>query len=172
MASTPIQYPIIGGYRQSFVSTEVTFVQPAVGASAAGQALQLALRGYKSIKYTRKRTRAVVRGNHPDPLGKTRGENEYTCEVEYLLAEYNAIQAALQSLQAGYGDVFFNLVIIHAEPGADSVTDSVIGCTIDTTENESQQGPDPTMRKMEFSPLKVLFNGIDDVQVPLQGAQG
>lgn len=170
--STPIPYPLIGGYRQSFVSTEVVFAQPALGSTSAGQALALSLRGYKSIKYSRKRTRAVVRGNHPDPLGKTRGENEYECEVEYLIAEYNAIQNAIQSLQAGYGDVFFSLVITHAEPGLDAVTDSVLGCTIDTTENDSAQGPDPTMRKMSFSPLKVLFNGVDDTQVPLTGAQG
>lgn len=166
--ATPISYPLVNGYRQSFVSTEVTFAQPGLGGSGAGAALQLALRGYKSIKYTRKRARTVVRGNHPDPLGKTRGENEYTCEVEYLLSEYQAIQAAIQALQAGYGDVAFSLIITHAEPGSDPTTDTIIGCTIDSTENDSAQGTEATMRKMDFAPLKILFNGIDDVQVPLQ----
>lgn len=166
--ATPISYPLINGYRQSFVSTEVTFTQPAVGATSGGQALQLALRGYKSIKYTRKRSRTMVRGNHPDPLGKTRGENEYTCEVEYLLAEFQAIQDAIQQLQAGYGDVSFNLVVTHSEPGSDPTTDTIVGCTIDSTENDSAQGTEATMRKMEFAPLKIFFNGVDDVTVPLQ----
>ena len=167
-----ISYPLINGYRQSFVSTEVNFVQPSIGSSAAGQSLSLALRGYKSIKYSRKRTRAMLKGNSPDPLGKTRGENEYTCEAEYALEEFNAIQAALQGIQQGYGDVFFGLFVTHAEPGLDAVTDQILGCTLDDTENDSAQGPDATMRKMSFSPLKVLFNGIDDLEIPLQGSQG
>jgi len=166
--STPIQYPLVGGVRQSFVSTEVRFVQAAVGSSAAGQTLSLALRGYKSIKYSRKRTRAQLRGNSPDPLGKTRGENEYTCEAEYALAEYNVIQSALQNIQEGYGDVFFAIFVTHAEPGLDAVTDQILGCTLDDTENDSAAGPDPTMRKISFSPLKVLFNGVDDLHFPLQ----
>lgn len=165
--ATPISYPLVNGYRQSFVSTEVTFSQPGLN-GAAGQALQLALRGYTSIKYTRKRSRTMVRGNHPDPIGKTRGENEYTCEVEYLLSEFQAIQAAIQALQAGYGDVAFNMIVTHAEPGSDPTTDTIIGCTIDSTENDSAQGTEATKRKMEFNPLKILLNGIDDTQVPLQ----
>lgn len=169
---TPLQYPLVNGYRQSFVSTEVRFVNPSIAGSSGGQALALALRGYKSIKYTRKRERAELRGNSPDPLAKTRGENKYTCEAEYALAEYNAIQSALADLSGGgYGDVFFSLQITHAEPGLPTVVDSVLGATIDSTENDSAAGPDPTMRKMDFGPLKVLFNGVDDLQVPLQGSQ-
>lgn len=166
-----VQYPLVNGARQSFVSTEVRFVSPSLANSQAGVALSLALRGYKSIKYSRKRERAELRGNSPDPLGKTRGENKYECEADYALEEYKAIQAALQAIQSpGYGDVFFALQITHAEPGLTSVVDSVLGCTLDTTENDSAAGPDPTMRKISFSPLKVLFNGIDDLAVPLQGS--
>ena len=30
--------------------------------------------GFKSLNYPRTRTRGIVYGNHPDPLGKTRGQ--------------------------------------------------------------------------------------------------
>src|SRR5271165_7116200 len=108
--TTPIAYPLLNGVRQSFVSTEVRFAAPSLGATQGGTALSLNLRGYKSATYGRTRTRGMMYGNHPDPLGKTRGKNEYKCELEFAIAEVNAIQQALQSLAggaSGYGDVFF-----------------------------------------------------------------
>jgi hypothetical protein len=170
MASTAISYPLVNGARHSFVSTEVRFTQPAVGSTQTGAALALALRGYKSINYNRTRSRTMVRGNHPDPLGKTRGTNEYKADCEFFLAEFNAIQAALQALAGqGYGDVFFDVVVTYSENGFDTITDTIIGCTLDTTEASNSEGTEATMRKMEFNPLKVLFNGLDDVPNPLQG---
>jgi hypothetical protein len=133
-------------------------------------AVALNFRGFKSIQRSRTRTRTILHGNHPDPIGKTRGKNEYKASVEILLAEYNALQAAIQSAQAGYGDVFFSMIVSYSENGFDTITDTVIGCTFDTTEASDSDGTEGTMRKIELNPLKILFNGLDDCAVPLAPA--
>lgn len=168
--STPIPYPLLNGARQSFVSTEIRFAQPAIGATQGGAALSLNLRGYKAANYGRTRSRAMVYGNHPDPLGKTRGKNEYKAEVEFALAEVKSIQDALQSLAGGaggYGDVFFTMIITHSENGFDTITDEIRGCTFDSDELSLSEGTEATYQKIQLNPLKVIRNGIDDVTYPL-----
>jgi len=154
---TPIQYPLVNGVRHSFVSVELKL---------DGVIFQ----GFKSINYTRTRSRTMVYGNSPDPLGKTRGKNEYKADCELYLAEWNAFQAQLQDISPGYGDQFFEIVVMYNENGFDQITDTIIGCTMDSTEASNAEGTDPTTRKFELNPIKILFNGIDDSSVPLVGA--
>lgn len=163
MASA-LQYPLVNGVRHSFASIEV---------KVAGQIYYAT-----SVNYSRKRNRTIVRENHPDPVGKTRGSNDYTADIEMLLAEFNLLQAALvaqanqQGLNGGYGDVFFEVVVTYSENGLDTVADHIIGCTLDSTESSNAEGTDPTKRKFEMSPLKILFNGQDDVSTPLAAPAG
>lgn len=163
MPST-LQYPLVNGVRHSFASVEV---------KVAGQIFFAT-----SVNYSRKRNRTMVKENHPDPVGKTRGSNEYSADIEMLLAEYNALQALLisqaqqQGLNTGYGDVFFTVVVTYTEAGMDTVTDTISGCTMDSTEASNAEGTDPSKRKFEMSPLKILFNGVDDLSSPLQGPAG
>jgi len=153
-----IAYPLINGVRHSFSSIELKI---------AGQIYV----GFKSINYSRKRSRTMVRGNSPDPLGKTRGTNEYTADCEIFLAEWNLLQSQLQNLGAGYGDQFFNIVVTYTENGFDTVSDTIVACTLDTTDVSQSEGADPLVRKFELNPLKILFNGLDDLANPLTGAQ-
>lgn len=155
MSTTPIQYPLINGVRHSFSSIEFRL---------AGQIFV----GFKSINYARKRSRTMVYGNHPDPLGKTRGKNEYSGDVELYLAEWNAFQA---QLGAGYGDVPFVVICTYTENGFDTIADEIRGCTMDSTEAAGSDSTDPLTRKFDLAPLKILFNGIDDLATPLTGAQ-
>jgi len=151
--TTPISYPLINGVRHSFASIEL---------KCNGQIFI----GFKSINYSRTRNRGLVRGNHPDPLGKTRGENEYSADAEFYLAEWNLFQAQLGD---GYGDVFFQVLSTYSENGFDTIQDVINGCTVDSLEASQSQGPDPLVRKMDLKPLKVLFNGVDDLLTPLVG---
>lgn len=151
----PIQYPLINGVRHSFAS---------IGLKIQGQEFI----GFKSIEYSRTRERGFVQGNHPDPLGKTRGKNTYKGSVELYLAEWNAFQ---KQLGPGYGDVFFPVTVSYSENGFDTITDLINGCTIDSTEGGGSEGTDPTTRKFDLSPLKILFDGIDDLETPLTGVQ-
>lgn len=153
MATIP--YPLINGVRHSFSSIELKL---------NGQLFV----GFKSINYGRTRSRALVRGNSPDPLGKTQGDNEYKADVELYLAEWNEFQ---KSLGKGYGDIFFDVLVTYSATGTDTIQDVIKGCTVDGLEVSQGQGPDPLARKFEMSPLKILFNGLDDLAVPLIGTQ-
>lgn len=153
--TTPIAYPLINGVRHSFASVELKL---------NGQIFI----GFKSINYSRTRSRSLVRGNSPDPLGKTLGENEYSCDAEIYLAEWNLFQSLLG---AGYGDVFFQVLATYSANGFDTIQDVINGCTVDSTEASQSQGPDALVRKFDMKPLKILFNGIDDLAQPLVGVQ-
>lgn len=153
--STPIQYPLINGVRHSFASIELKLNS------------QIFI-GFKSINYTRTRSRSKVRGNSPDPLGKTMGENDYTADCEVYIAEWNLFQ---ELLGPGYGDVFFPVLVTYSANGFDTIQDVINGCTMDSTEASNSQGPDPTIRKFDLAPLKILYNGIDDLATPLVGVQ-
>jgi hypothetical protein len=155
MASpTPIQYPYINGVRHSFASVEFKFNG-------------IIFIGIANMNYSRTRTRTMVRGNHPDPLGKTIGENEYSADCELYLAEWNQFQASLGTNGAGYGDDSFTATCVYTANGFDMITDTILGCTLDVTEAALAKGTDPVSRKIQLSPLKILFNGLDDLAVPL-----
>lgn len=162
--ATPASYPLINGYRYSWASVE---------AKVAGQVYYLT-----SVNYSRKRNRTMVRVNHPDPISKTRGSNDYSADGEFLLSEFNALQAALiaqanqQGLNGGYGDVFFQIVVQYSENGLDTITDTINGCTLDSTEASNAEGTDATKRKVEFNPLKILFGNAEDLSVPLVAPPG
>lgn len=159
-----LQYPLINGVRHSWSSAEV---------KVAGQIYYAT-----SVNHGRKRNRTMVRVNHPDPIAKTLGENDYTGDLEMLLAEYNALQAALiqiasnSGLPIGYGDVPFEVQVQYSATGLDTVTIQLLGCTLDSDESGGKQGPDPTIVKSDLSPLKILRNGVDDLGVPLQAPIG
>jgi hypothetical protein len=159
-----INYPVGTGYRHSWASIEVKL---------AGKVFYAT-----SVNYSRKRNRTMVRENHPDPVAKTRGSNEYAADIEMLLAEFNALQAELinqanqQNLSGGYGDVFFDVVVQYTENNLDTVTDTIKFCTMDSTEASNSEGTDPTKRKFDLAPLKILFGGQDDLAIPLKAPPG
>lgn len=147
----PILYPMINGVRHDFSSIEVVF-GPHI------------LIGFKSVNYSRTRTRTMVYGTSPDPLGKTRGKNEYKADCEMLLSEFDLVSAL-----PGYGDIPFTMVVTYSTNGIDTVADVLINCTIDSTDASNAEGADPTVRKIELNPTKILFGGKDDMLVPLIG---
>lgn len=155
MTATPISFPLVNGARHSFSSIELKI---------NGQIFV----GFKSINYSRTRSRTMVYGNSPDPLGKTRGTNEYKADCELYLAEFNAFK---ESLGAGYGDIAFDINVTYTENGFDTISDVIRGCTLDTTDSSNSQGNDPLVRKMELNPIKILFNGKDDLATPLTSPQ-
>ncbi len=128
----------------------------------------LSFRGFKSINYSRKRSRGRVMGNHPDPIAWTRGENEYTGDCELYLPEWNLFQSELGGGEDGYGDVPFTVVVTYGENGFDTIIDELIGCHMDSTDASNGQGTDPLVRKFDLNPLKIIFNKQDDLEFPLE----
>lgn len=159
-----ISYPTVNGFRYAWSSVEIKVAGKVFYATA--------------INYSRKRNRSLVREHHPDPVAKTRGANEYSADIELHLSEFNAMQAALialasqQGLNGGYGDVFFQVVVQYTENNLDTITDTIQGCTLDSTEAAGAEGTDPSKRKCDLAPLKILFGGQDDLATPLGGPSG
>lgn len=149
--ATEIQYPMVNGYRHGFSSIELSLKNRK-------------FRGFKAINYSRTRSREKQWGNHPDPIGKTLGENDYNCDVELYLAEFLSF---LEDLGDGYGDTFFDTTVAYGPHGFDTKTDIIIGCTLDTTEVSNSQGSSALTRKFQLNPLKVKLSGKDDLEVPL-----
>jgi len=149
--ATPIPFPLVNGTRHSFSSIELKI---------AGQIFV----GFKSINYGITRSRGLVRGNHPDPIGWTRGENEYKADCELYLAEWNLLQS---QLGPGWGDVPFVVLVTYGENEFDTITDELIGCHLDGTDISNGQGTDALVRKVELNPLKILLNGLDNNTTPL-----
>lgn len=147
----PLAVPLINGYRHGFASIELKM------------GTQI-FRGFKSIEYSRTRNREMVMGNSPDPISKTRGENEYEASCELYLAEYRLFQA---QLGAGYGDKFFSVMVTYGETGFDTVTDELLGCTLDSTEMGGSQGPDALTVTVDLNPIKIRLSGVDDLEFPL-----
>lgn len=151
VATSPLQFPLINGAGFSYSSIELKING-------------LIFRGFKSINYELSRERGKVYGNSPDPLFKTVGKADYTCDAEIYVAEWYAF---LAQLGAGFGDVFFPILVSYAQAGFDTVQDSILGCTIDKISASQSEGTDPLVRKVEFNPLKILLNGQDSLAIPL-----
>jgi hypothetical protein len=55
--------------------------------------------------------------------------------------------------------------VSYGRNSLDYVTDLILGCTLDSTEASNAQGPDASVRKFKLTPMKILFNGTDDVLI-------
>lgn len=152
------QFPLINGVRASFPSTSLRFGPP-INFVADG--------AFKSINYGRKRTRGFIQSNTVDPVAKTRGQSSYKCDMEILVAEFYNI---VGQLGPGWADVAFSifLTINEAASGFPVTTDEIRGCTFDEDESGYTVGPEGLWIKIaDFSPLKLLRNGIEDTITPL-----
>ena len=151
VATTPLQFPLINGSMFSYSSIELNMNGTI-------------FRGFKSIDYSRKRDRPAQYGNSPDPLGKPVGKNSYEATGEIYVAEFRNF---VQSLGAGYGDVYFQVTVTYQQNGFDTVQDVIDGCTLDEMSASFTEGTDALSQKFALNPLKILFNMVDDLAVPL-----
>lgn len=152
----PLQYPSTTGARPSFGHIELRIAGfPFVG--------------FKKIDYSRTRSREMVYGAHPDPLGKSLGQNEYKASCELYLPEFQLFLATLDAagITFAYGDTFFDVTVTYNAPGFSVVTDTLKGCTLDSSDAPNGQGTAALTRTFELNPLKILFAGKDDVTAPL-----
>lgn len=153
---TPIQVPLTNGVVRSFGHVRFEIA----GLEFTG--------GFKSIKRSRKRERELPYSNSPDPIGKTLGENKYECSaVVYYDWFMNLLQSIEQNLGPGYGDQSFTIYISYVGKNLNTYTDVVLNCTFDSTQADDQQGITALTREIDFTPTKILFNGIDDLEDPL-----
>jgi hypothetical protein len=153
----PIQVPLINGVLYSFAHITLRIA----GLEFTG--------GFTKIKYSRKREREIVYSNSPDPVGKTLGENRYAASAEFLLPWWNAFMLTLENtLGPGYGDRSFTVSVAFNNAGFTPMVDTIIGCTFDSTEADDGKGTSALVRSVDFNPLKIKFNGKEDLINPLR----
>ena len=153
----PLQVPLINGVVRSFGHVRLQIA----GLEFTG--------GFKSIDYDRKREREQVYSNSPDPVGKTLGENKYTAKAELYYDWWsNLLQTVEQQLGPGYGDQPFTIYVSYVGTNLTTYTDTILNCTFDSTDAGNKSGTAALTRMVDFNPTKILFNGIDDLEVPLQ----
>jgi hypothetical protein len=154
----PIQVPITNGVVRSFGHVRLQIA----GMDFTG--------GFKSIDYSRNRKREMVMSNSPNPIGKTLGENEYKCEAEvYFDWWMNLLQTVQNQLGPGYGDQPFTIYPSYVGTNLATYTDTILNCTIDNTDMGHKSGTAALTCKLSFNPTQILFNGLDDLEVPLVG---
>lgn len=152
---TPIQVPITNGVVRSFGHVRLSIA----GLNFTG--------GFKSIKYSRVRTREDVMSNSPDPVGKTIGENKYLCEAVVLVDWFYNVMQTVQNIAPGYGDQPFTIYTSYVGVNLVPYTDTILNCTIDSTDADNAAGTTALVRTIQFNPTKILFNGFDDLSTPL-----
>ena len=150
-----IQYPFVQGVRMDPSSVELRLGSP----------VNLILL-FVSLSWKRARTRTKVVLNHPDPVGKTRGKNEYTAALELAIEEYNVV---LSTLGQGYGDKQFTMFVNIVELGFLPVRVQIRGCSLDEDDGDVS-GSNGLTRKIALNPTKILINDQDDLNIALPGA--
>ena len=166
-ASAPLQYPFINGFWPSWASIEFRFAIAGGAPSAPNPSLQ-------SIDYKITTERKKTRGTNVKPFGKTRGSADFTCKIKMLLHEWNLLaQALAQQSTSGssFGTVYFNLQVQYAEANMAIITDTILGCTLDSSEQSSSDGVEDIMVESELNPLDILRNGLSVSDQPLGATQ-
>lgn len=154
----PIAVPLVNGTAWSFARLRIEVA----GFKING--------GIKSAKYKRERKRDEVRSNHVDPVALTDGENTYTMSIEVYAAWWlNLMRTIRNTLGNGYGDVAFNAFISYGPSALDPWQDVFVGCHFDSTDADNSQGTAALTRTIDLHPLKILFDGVDDVSASLYG---
>jgi hypothetical protein len=85
-----------------------------------------------------------------------------------LKAEFKAF--VTDHFGAGYGDKSFTTQVSYIENGMDPQDIQALGCTIDEQKLSASQGPDALTVDLDFAPIKIIENGVDDNATPLVGA--
>lgn len=158
---TPIAVPLINGAAPSFGHIQMEIA----GLDFTG--------GFKSIKYKRERKRDKVMSNSPDPVAQTQGENTYTASAVVYWAWWLALLRTVRAqIGPGYGDITFTTLVSYTPNGFDPSQDVILGCHFDSTDADQSAGTGPLERTIDLNPIKILFDGVDDLEEPLQGNTG
>lgn len=146
----PVSYPDINGVRFDWSSVDIKI----------GGVLRPI--GVKSIEYSHRLEPTKVRGNHAQPIGRTRGEYEAEGSITLFKAEAQLLRDALEALPpagGGYMEKAFEIVVSYADTGQVTVTDTLVGCRIKSEADSHSQGADPLEESIELDVMCLKKNG-------------
>ena len=94
-------FPIVNGVEYSFASITVEI---------DGEEFN----SIQSVNYKQSKIKGRIHGNGQELIGRTRGQREYTVDIELLRIEWDELQAKLltgQDPAVGIGDVQFDMLV-------------------------------------------------------------
>lgn len=145
-------YPLINGIRHEWSSIEIKL---------DGDVYV----GVKSIKYSASLKGTKLRGTHPAPIGRTRGEYDCEASIELWFAEAVTFR---KKLGDGYLEKAFDIVVSYVEEEFDTIVDELIGCRIVKDEGGGSQGADGLSISWDLDPMKITFDGTEGLKKPLE----
>lgn len=118
----------------------------------------------KSINYRDSLEPGEVRGNHSQPLGRTRGQYEASGDVTLHRAERDYF---LQLLGPGYMERTFDVVVMYANGTNPVSTDRLLHCRITGLDEGGSAGPDALETQFTLSLMLIERNGMRPMTQPL-----
>lgn len=143
-------YPLINGHR---------FDWSAVRISIDG----ITYTGVKSINYRQALTPGIVRGNHSQPTGRTRGIYEPEGSLEMYKEDYQDLIRALSANGTrGYMEYAFQVLVQYSSTAVQIgvVTDTLAGVRLASDEDSPAEGSDAFTVSCDLSIMYVLRNGL------------
>lgn len=159
MPIIPITYPMINGHRYSWSSCEFHVAPASPGSAVIGAAV----RGIKSADYDHSLTPTKIRGNGPDPMGRTRGEYDAKASLELYRLEYENVKAMIMQSAppgSGFGEIAFTLLFQYADLGQPVTADTLEGCRVENPAFGGSEGADALTVRVTLNVMRILENGI------------
>lgn len=148
-----IERPLLNGHEYSHTSLEVIINGiPVVG--------------LKSINYSPKKEVGKVYGTAPQKLGRTRGKEDPTCEIELYSIEWEVIRKTLGVGGQGYMETPCEIIVTRAEPGRPVIVDHIWSAEVTDDAFSSSDGVDAHVIKVTFDVMRIQKNG-DFPSLPL-----
>lgn len=152
-----MDYPLVGGVRHEWSSVNIKL----------GGDLYI---GVKSISYNDTLGPTKIRGTHPVPIARTRGQYDAEGSIEMYTAEARQFR---KKLGPGYKEVSFDIVVSYTEDGFDTITDTIVGCRIKKDQGGGQDGTDALTVPWDLDVMNILWDGVSSIKKTLeQLAQG
>lgn len=150
-----MDYPLINGTRHEWSSIEIKLRSDVYI-------------GVKEIKYSDSLKGTKLRGTHPKPIGRTRGEYDAEASIVLWFAEASIFRKALGP---GYKEVPFDIVVSYTEDGFETIVDEIIGARITKDEGGGSQGPDGLSTPWDLDPMDIIWDGISSLKKSLEDLQ-
>ena len=141
-----VQRPVINGHEYSHTSIEVLING-------------IPLIGIKSINYAMKKDVGKVYGTAPQRMGRTRGKEDPSCDMEIYRLEWEIVSATMGVAGQGIGDTNSTIQVTIAEPLMPVIVDQILFAELTEAAAASSDGTDPHVIKLTFDPLRVKLNG-------------
>jgi hypothetical protein len=131
---------------------------------------------FQEIHYTWSRDIGILRGNGSTmKKGRTRGEFQFEGSITMAREDATPFHRLLASLGFGsFGEAVFDLIVTYSDRLQNKPdTDTLIGCTITSSENAHSRSPDPLTVSYDIDIMDIKYNGFSpaagDSHATLQG---